>query len=176
MGLLLVGAVGSGCAARAEPLVPTGMPGLNAPEPPGRVVVPATEQPTLPPVVSEPPTSRSSSPSRPPVRNPVTRPAVPPPADPPVTDPPPATSPPPATLLTSANNAEFEKRVRDQLKGAIANLGQVDLKSLGPDARAQYDSAQGFVRQAEEALKVKNLVYAGQLADKAATMASLLRR
>ena len=48
--------------------------------------------------------------------------------------------------------------------------------ALGSDARAQFDSAMGFVRQADEALKVKNLVYAGQLADKAATMAALLRR
>jgi hypothetical protein len=151
------------------------MPGLNAPEPPGRVVVPAAQQPTLPPVVNEPATTPASATTRTPVRNPMPRPTAPPPVDPPATDPPPATLPPP-TLLTSANNAEFEKRVREQLKGAQANLSQVNPKSLGPDARAQYDSAQGFVRQAEEALKVKNLVYAGQLADKAATMAALLRR
>jgi hypothetical protein len=59
---------------------------------------------------------------------------------------------------------------------AQADLGQVNRQNLGADARAQYDSALGFIRQAEEALKVKNLIYAGQLADKAATMAALLKR
>lgn len=175
IGLLLAGGFGSGCAANAEPLVPSGLPGLNAPEPPGRVVVPAPEQPTLPPVVGERETGTAATTSKPPVRNPVPRPTTPPPVDPPATEPPPATSPP-ATLLTSANTAEFEKRVREQLKRAQTNLQQLNPKNLGADARAQYDSAQGFVRQAEEALKVKNLVYAGHMADKAATMAALLRR
>ena len=176
IGLLLAGGFASGCTAHAEPLIPTGLPGLNAPEPPGRVVVPAPAQPTMPPVAGEPETGTATATSKPPVRNPVPRPTPPPTVEPPPTDPPVSVSTPPATLLTSANTAEFEKRVRDQLLLAQANLQQVNPKTLGPDARAQYDSAQGFVRQAQEALKVKNLVYAGQLADKAATMAALLRR
>ena len=47
---------------------------------------------------------------------------------------------------------------------------------MGTDAKAQFDAALGFIRQADEALKVKNLIYAGQLADKAATMAALLKK
>jgi hypothetical protein len=79
-------------------------------------------------------------------------------------------------LQTTANTAAREKQVHDLLTQARADLLRVNRKSLGQDARAQFDSAQGFIRQAEEALKVKNLVYAGQLADKAATMAALLRK
>ena len=90
--------------------------------------------------------------------------------------PPPAPTPAPAILLTSANTAEFENRVREQLNRARGNLSQVNPKDLGTDAKAHYAAAQGFIRQADEALKVKNLIYAGQLADKAATMAALLRK
>lgn len=174
IGLLLFSGLATGCAAYAQPLMPTGTPALNVPEPPVRVVVPAPEQPTLPPVEEAPPSTAPASPtSKAPVRNPNPRPVV----TPPPAEPPPATvPPPPAILLTSANTAEFEKRVRAQLALAQANLAQVNRANLGTDAKAQYDAAQGFIRQADEALKVKNLVYAGQLADKAATMAALLRR
>ncbi len=79
-------------------------------------------------------------------------------------------------LSTTANTADFERRIREQLRRAEADLSQVNRQSLGSNAKAQYDAARGFIRQCEEALKVRNLVFAGQLADKAATMAELLRR
>ncbi len=44
------------------------------------------------------------------------------------------------------------------------------------DGRAQYDTAKRFLQQAEEALKTRNYVFAGKLADKAATMAAVLVR
>ncbi len=169
-GLLLTAALGAGCAAQAAPIVPTGTPALNPPEPPARVVVPSPEPRPLPLEVELPP---AASPAKPVIdRNktlPV-RPTIPPPAEPPVV------SAPTPVLRTSADTAEFEKHVRSQLALARADLARVIRRNLGQDARAQYDSAAGFVRQAEQALKVKNLVYAGQLADKAATMAALLRR
>ena len=62
-----------------------------------------------------------------------------------------------------------------QLSRAQSDLDQVK-RPLGPDAQAQFDAAQGFIRQAREAIKVKNWIYAGQLADRAATMAALLRK
>jgi hypothetical protein len=171
------GALAAGCSTHAAPLLPVGTPVLDAPEPPARVIVPASERPTLPPPVEEPPTSTTppSAAVKPPARSTNPRPVVAPPAEPP---PPvvPTPTPTPPVLLTSANSPEFEKRVRDQLALAQSNLAMVNRPGLGADARAQYDAAQGFIRQAEEALKVKNLVYAGQLADKAATMAALLRR
>jgi len=167
VGVLILCAAGAACAARAQALGPAGTPALHAPEPPARVVVPAPERPTLPPVdepvpVVAPARNRETPP-------PATRSAATP-------APPSAAVPPPQVLLTTANTAEFEKSVRAQLMRAQADLGQVSRLSLGADARAQYDSALGFIHQAEEALKVKNLIYAGQLADKAATMAALLKR
>lgn len=171
VGVWILCAAGAACSARAQALTPAGTPALHAPEPPARVVVPAPERPTLPP--DEPPAATAGTPAR--GRDtapPVNRPAAPPtpPADPP------AAATLPQVLLTTANTAEFENRVRAQLIRAQTDLGQVNRQNLGPDARAQYDSALGFIRQAEEALKVKNLIYAGQLADKAATMAALLKR
>ncbi len=73
-------------------------------------------------------------------------------------------------------SADFEKRIRAQLGRAEVDLARVNRQTLGTEARAQYDAARGFIRQCEAALKVRNLVFAGQLADKAATMAGLLRR
>ena len=173
IGLLLAGGLAAGCAAHAEPLVPAGTPALNAPEPPVRLVVPTTEEQTVPPAaIEEPPASSASTAgTKPPVR-PNPRPAAAPPADPP----PPVPTPTPAILLTPQNTAAFEKRIQEQLNGARNNLNQINRKELGADAQAQFDAALGFIRQADEALKVKNLIYAGQLADKAATMAALLRK
>lgn len=74
------------------------------------------------------------------------------------------------------NTADFERRIRQQLSRATTLLAQVSPRTLGAEAKAQYDAAQGFVRQCEAALKVRNLMFASQLADKAATMAALLRK
>ncbi len=169
------GAMGSACAAKVQAVTPTGTPALKAPEPPARVVVPAADRPTVPDPPDEPvpAATGSANPGRgretPPVRT------TPPPPNTPVVDTPPVVAPPPV-LLTTSNSPEFEKRVRAQIQKAQSDLSQVNARTLGADARAQYDSALGFIRQADEALKVKNLIYAGQLADKAATMAALLRR
>jgi hypothetical protein len=170
-----MGAVGSACAAKVQAVTPTGAPALKAPEPPARVVVPAAERPTVPGPPDEPvpATTGGTAPGRgretPPVRT------TPPPPNTPPVETAPVVAPPPV-LLTTSNSPEFEKRVRAQIQKAQTDLGQVNPRTLGADARAQYDSALGFIRQAEDALKVKNLVYAGQLADKAATMAALLKR
>ncbi len=164
----------AGCAAKAAPLGPTGLPALDVPEPPTRLVVPPTEPDIVPPVENVPPATSEIKPTRP-RDTPPPRTATPPPTDPPVVDPP-VVAPPPPVLSTSANTTDLENRVRNKLLQATADLGQINRLNLGTDARGQYDSALRFIRQSEEALKVKNLVYASQLADKAATMAALLRR
>ena len=51
------------------------------------------------------------------------------------------------------------------------DLERVVYQSLDADGRAQYDTARRFMQQADEALKARNVVFAGKLADKAATMA-----
>ncbi len=83
---------------------------------------------------------------------------------------------PPVRLMSTANAAEFEKRIRAQMARAETDLAQINRQSLGTDARAQFDAARGFLRQAGDALKVRNLHFASQLADKAATLAAMLRR
>lgn len=166
-GCLLAGAA---CGARAQVRTPIDQPALNAPTPPARVIVPAPERPTLPP--AEPvPADESPTPARG-RETPTTRPTT---ASPPAT--PPAVEPPaPVVLSTSANTAEFERRIRAQIAKAETDLAAVNRQALGADARAQYDAARGFLRQCGEALKVRNLVFASQLADKAATLATMLRR
>lgn len=57
---------------------------------------------------------------------------------------------------------------------AARDLSRIDYRVLSADAKAQYDVAKRFSEQAEEALKAKNFVFAGQLADKAAALAALL--
>lgn len=81
---------------------------------------------------------------------------------------------PPLTLQTTANAAEVEQRVRLLLTSAARNLGRVNYSTLSTDSKAQYEIAKRFSEQAEEALKAKNLVFAGQLAEKAASLAALL--
>ena len=60
------------------------------------------------------------------------------------------------------------------MRGCACDLARIDYRTLSADAKAQYDIAKRFSQQAEEALKVRNLVFAGQLADKAAALAALL--
>ena len=62
------------------------------------------------------------------------------------------------------------------LSRASRDLSRVNYTSLNPDGKAQYDTARRFMQQAEEAMRARNLVFAGKLADKAATMASVLVR
>ena len=57
---------------------------------------------------------------------------------------------------------------------ATAELSRIDYRALNPDARTQYDTAKRFIRQADDAIRSKNLVFAKSFADKAATIAAQL--
>jgi len=159
---------------------------LDMPKPPPRVVEandPETPQPV--PLPGEP---VRSNPAR--VRPPAPRAEVPrPPADqqPKPPEPPPADvvkapeeapkpAPPPATLQTTPTQreVEVERRVRTMLTQATNDLNRINYQALSADGRTQYDTAKGFVRQAEEALRAKNLPFASNLADKAAALAGQL--
>ena len=108
------------------------------------------------------------------------RPATPPPTtpNPVVTEgPPPPRPPPPLTLTpTPGTEAKTEASIHALLGQVTRDLSRVNPSGLSGDSRAQYDAARRFVEQAEEALKVRNLVYASKLADKAAAMAAVLVR
>jgi outer membrane biosynthesis protein TonB len=172
----------------ALPLIPTGcahasakttpdMPALEMPAPPPRDVEPnETEAPPPVPLVAEP---ARNTPSRP---RPVTRdPAKPDPpkAEPPPVEPPkpvdePPKAPPTLQMAPATAEGELERSIRASLVRADADLSRVDYRALNADARTQYDTAKRFVRQAADAIRMKNLVFAKNLADKAATLAAQL--
>ena len=157
--------------AKGEP----GGPALAPPAPPPHTVIPVeiVEEPAAPPAPPLPapvivrPSSRprAAKPEKP-AEKPVEKPD---PAA--VSIPPPAPAPP---LQTTANVTEVEKTVRARMAQASRDLERTDSRALTPERRAQYDTAKRFLQQADDALKVKNLVFAEQLADKAATLAAAL--
>lgn len=169
--VLLVG--GAGCATRAVAPVPEPeLPVMTPPPAPPRVVVIYTE-PAEPLLVETPPPAEPATPVRP-----QPKPTVPAPSpEPPVQEGRPPAPPPALTLTPAAGvEAKTEASIRVLLARASSDLERVNAQALSADGRTQFDAARRFVQQAEEALKARNLVYAGKLADKAAVMAAVLVR
>ena len=79
-------------------------------------------------------------------------------------------------LQTTANPAEVERQTKAQLLVAQRDLDRVAGRPLSANGKVQYDTARGFIRQAEDALTAKNLALARELADKAASLASQLAK
>lgn len=172
----------TGCAkvqARTEPVLPELMP----PPPPPRVVETYADGAPAAPVESSATESSSSTPA---ARN-TAKPAVTPPTttkpevakpEPPRAEPEKPAAQPPALTLKPAPGSQSttESSIRSLMSSASRNLSRVDYGSLNQDGKAQYDMAKRFMQQAEDALRNGNLVFAGKLADKAATMASVLVR
>jgi hypothetical protein len=161
-----------GCATTgAAPLPELEVPVLVPPPAPPRIIAtyiePEPPPPPEPPETVEPPT----------VARPQPRPAAPPPTpEPAVPMGPPA--PPPALTLTPApgTEAKTEASIRELLGRASGNISRVNTASLSADGRTQLEAARRFVEQAEEALKARNLLFAGKLADKAVAMSAVLVR
>ncbi|MEZ5286253.1 MAG: hypothetical protein R2712_15880 [Vicinamibacterales bacterium] len=164
----------SACAARAAAPVPEPeLPRMVPPPAPARIVAVYMEPVDTPPIEMTP-AAEPVSPTPPPPR-----PAAPPPAPAPEAKPGTATpTPPPALTLTPVAGSEgkTEASIRTLLARASRDLARVNTSGLSADGRTQFDVARRFVQQAEEALKARNLVYAGKLADKAAVMAAVLVR
>jgi hypothetical protein len=170
----------AGCAkvqARTEPVLPELVP----PPPPTRMVETYVEEP----LQTVTPSPADTALSQPPVRT-TTKPAaqradaVKP--EPIRTEPEPEperpASPPPSLTLQPAPGSESktESSIRALLLQAGRDLGRVNYASLSTDGKAQYDMARRLMEQSEEAQRKGNLVFAGKLADKAATMAAVLVR
>jgi hypothetical protein len=174
-----VSVLAAGCAkvqARTEPP----MPELTPPPPPPRVVETYADDA---PVVSETPTeTAANAPARntakPPIGPAITKPEIPSKPEPPRTEPErPAPQPPALTLKPAPGSASTtEGSIRTLLGRASHDLSRVNYGSLNQDGKTQYDMAKRFMQQAEDALRVGNMVFAGKLADKAATMAAILVR
>lgn len=165
----------SACAAKAQVRNEVEVPLLDPPPPPPRVVAEYAEPE---PLVVAPPVE-AAAPAKPVVRPP--RPEQKP--EPAAVVPEPvenATRPatPPSLTLTPSPGSEAQTvtAIRGLLAQAARDLSRVNAGALNSDGRAQYDTARRFLQQAEEALKVRNIVFAGRLADKAATMAAILVR
>ncbi len=172
---LLSAACGTAAAQQQVQLPATGP--LAMPAAPSHIVVPAAPEPAPAPVV-EPLPSQINPPaitaggSRPKTDPPPVRPA--PPTPPPAT--PPATAPATPTPLPAApNQGELEQQARALKDSADQTLDKIDYKALSTDGRSQFDTAKRFLKQADDALKAKNIVYAWQLANKANTIATLLK-
>jgi hypothetical protein len=176
--VVALGLAASGCVtaqAKGEP----GGPALAPPDPPPHTVVPVT-------IVEAPPTHQAPEGPAPVVvgkeepsaarrQKPAEKPAEKPPEKPPDTVPAQPAAPPAPPLQTTTNATGVESEIRKIMRQAEDDLGRVDRETLkNPDRSLQFTTARRFLQEAEEALKVKNLVFAKELADKAATLAAAL--
>ena len=178
--LVLMAPLAAACTHAQAKTAPE-MPPLEMPAPPPRDVEPSdVEAPPPVPLVAEP---ARNAPARPRPSTPQARPE-PPKAEPPKPEPPPVEPPkpvdeppkPPTTLQTTPATAEgdVERGIRASIQRATIDLNRIDYRALNADARTQYDTAKRFVRQADEAIRTKNLVFAQTVAEKAATIAAQL--
>lgn len=146
---------------------PAPPPALKTPNAPARLIVP---QPLPPAAATEP---AAPQPPRDPQRQ------TPRPADKPVTPPttPPAAVPDPPVVVQTQQNADaLEQQARRQIASARTFLSAVKYDALSASARSTYENVQGFIRQAEQSIRIKNFVFAAELADKAAELARELAR
>ena len=170
----------AGCHRAHAKTLPESPP-LEVPAVPPREVEPIeVETPQPVPLPEEPartptPRLRPSTPQAPRAESPKT--------EPPKTEQPPVETPkpeepakPPALLQTTPPNTEGdqERGIRATLMRAQTDLNRVDAARLTADARVQYDTAKSFIRQADQAIRAKNLLFAKSVAEKAAVLAAQL--
>lgn len=174
--LVLLTATLTACAAKAQVRTEAEVPLLDPPPPPPRVVAVYEPEPEPLPLA---PAVELATPVRPPARPARAEPkpetaAVLPEAAEAIARP---QSGPSLTMTpTPGSESQTVAAIRDLLGRATRDLSRVNAASLNGDGRAQYEQARRFIEQAEDALKSRNIVFAGKLADKAATMAAVLVR
>ncbi len=173
--------ISAGCHRAHAKTLPESPP-LEVPAVPPREVVPIeVETPQPMPLPEEPartptPRLRPSPQQTPRAEQPRTE--APKIEQPPVEAPKPEEEPakPPALLQTTPPNTEgdLERGIRASLTRAQTDLNRIDAARLNADARVQYETAKSFIRQAEQAVRAKNLSFAKIVADKAAVLAAQL--
>ena len=178
---IVAAAIGLAGCAKTKAATEPEMPALATPPPPPRLIAPleveAQPEPSVEPDETPAKRPRPSRPARPEAARPTESRTDTGKTD--LTEPTrgEATPSDAAPLLRTqqpGDDAAQERNIRDLLSRASTDLAQVDYGALGVDARSQYDTAKRFIQQAYEALRSRNLVFAGNLADKAATLASVL--
>ena len=194
--LLSVGLMASGCA-RAQARVDIPPPPLDVPAPPPRVVEttdaevaqpvglaadPANGAPALPAAngrgrgtAASPTGGRTETQVSRPAPADASRPDTTPPTA--ATDVKPEEPRPTAPTLRAAPTQQEDAlatSIRARLTRATNQLNAVDYGRLSTDARDQYDRAKSFIREADDALRARNLPYAASLTDKAVALAAQL--
>jgi len=175
----------SGACAKAHATTPTANPPLDVPAAPPRDVEPLdAEAPAPMPLPQEPARNAPPRTRQPPARTEAPRPAAgaateppKPEATPPTEPPKPEEAPKPTTSLQTtpaAAEGEVERAIRATIARATADLNRVDASRLNAGARTQYDAARSFLRQADAAVRARNLVFAKSVAEKAAGIAAQL--
>ena len=159
----------SGCAAMQARTAVVNEP-LDIPPVPPRVIVPEIEE-VAPPPAEPATTARPSSPRNDPPPRQAERVDPPKPGAP---DPPRTEEAPRVRTPQTANDEHSEREVRSILARAQGTLNNVNYQGLSNAARQQYDTAKRFIAQADSALKVRNYIFARNLADKAETLARQL--
>lgn len=172
--LVLLTATLGACAAKAQVRSEVELPLLEPPPPPPRIVAEYVEPEPLPVT----PAVEAAMPARPPAR-PARAEQRPEPIAPP--EPVEAATRPssgPSLTLTPIPGSEAQtvSAIQNLMDRAARDLSRVNTNALNADGRSQFETARRFLQQAEDALKIPNIVFAGRLADKAATMAAILVR
>jgi len=184
----VVGALASGACTHAHAKAAPDVPALDMPAPPDRAVEPIEIEPLTSTTTAEPDEStrrtttarpRATPPTREPAKPETPKPAEPAKPEPPPPEPPKTEEPKPAPPLQTAPaiaEGESERTIRATIVRATTDLNHVDYRALNTDGRSQYDQAKRLMRQAEDAVREKNLVFARSVADKAATIAAQLAK
>ena len=173
----VLSAVALSACTHAQAKTAPDLPPLQMPAPPAREIVALEiEEPAPVPPVEEPTPPAQAPRPRQPARTEVPKPEAPAPVD--TTKRPEETPKPaaPTNLQTtpSTTEAELGRLIRESLARASTDLTRIDYRVLNADGKSQYDTAKRFIQQAEDAVRVKNLVFAKNLADKASSLAAQL--
>ncbi len=158
--LVLLTATLGACAAKAQVRTEVELPLLEPPPPPPRVVADyagtgaarrrARVEAATP---AKPPARPARAEQRP---EPIASPPEPVEA---------AARPAPAPSLTltptPGSEAQTVSAIRDLMARAARDLSRVNASALNADGRSQFETARRFLQQADEALKSRNVVFAG---------------
>ena len=173
--LILLGTAGATACVTTRAQTPADRPALEVPAPPERLVpqVPAPEPVSLPIEPVEDIPAKPSSPIKP---KPQVKQQEAPKADAakpeaplPATEPPPAPAPttPQLKLPETGDAGVISRQIRDTIERTRRVLGQTQRAKLTPVRQKNYDEAQLFAKQAEDALNANNVALAKELAEKA---------
>jgi outer membrane biosynthesis protein TonB len=178
-GLLVVLTALSGACVTTRAATPADRPALVVPPPPPRVITPPPVAETTPqpePVGELPTASKPPARPRPPQPKEPVKPD-PKPETPPDTAPIPPVTPPLAQpqLRVPESGDASARQVRDIIERTRRMLLGIDYGPLSDVRKKAYDDAKIFAQQAEDALKLNNVVFAKELADKAERLAKELQ-